>query len=139
MDVLLAPDVYVNASVALGSPPEKVVQRLFGKRNAKVAATPWIMERVRAMLAAIPEFRPDALDAQIKQIQGLVSVAADDGVFGPDAWEDALVAAAKGAKAERVITDHPDLLALASPAVEFISTESWLFEQSMPPPAPPGA
>ena len=30
--------------------------------------------------------------------------------FAPDAWDKALVASAKAAKATRVVTDHPDLL-----------------------------
>lgn len=138
MDVLLAPDVYVNASVALGSPPEKVVQRLFSSGKHRGTATPWIMERVRAMLSAVPEFKPDAVEAQVSRIESLVAVVKDARSFEPDEWEQALAEAAKKASTDRVITDHPDLLALNSSTVEFVSTEAWLLEQAMPPPPPAG-
>ena len=35
VDIILAPDVYVNASVALGSPPEQVVRRVLGKHKGE--------------------------------------------------------------------------------------------------------
>lgn len=137
MDVILAPDVYVNASVALGSPPEQVVQRILGKHKGQSATTPWILDRVAAILGAIPEFKKEAVDHQVSLIKGLVRVVTIEGEFGPDAWEAALAASARAAGAKRVITDHPDLIAKEAPKVEFISTEAWLFEQKMPPPPPP--
>lgn len=129
--------MYVNASVALGSPPEQVVQRILGKHKGQSATTPWILDRVAAILGAIPEFKKEAVDHQIAVIKGLVRVVAIEGEFGPDAWEEALAASARAAGAARVITDHPDLIGKETPKVEFISTEAWLFEQKMPPPPPP--
>ncbi|MGB5684111.1 MAG: hypothetical protein WBM47_19840, partial [Polyangiales bacterium] len=73
MDVVLAPDIYVNASVALGSPPERVVQRAFrGAGKPKTSA--WVMERVQSMLHALPEFKDDAVEQQMKTIRGLVEI-----------------------------------------------------------------
>jgi hypothetical protein len=137
VDVVLAPDVYVNASVALGSPPDKVVQRILGQKKGQSRTTPWILSRVAAMLGAVPEFKEDAVSKQVEVITSLVTVIDTPGEFGPDAWEPALHAAAKAADAKRVITDHPDLLESDSGDVEFISTEAWLLEQAMPPPPPP--
>jgi hypothetical protein len=137
LTVLLAPDVYVNASVALGSPPDKVVQRLLGQKKGSTRTTQWILDRVSAMLSRIPEFKPDAVVKQVDLIKSLVTVVDAPGAFGPDAWVDALSAAAKAANVKRVITDHPDLLAADGSSIEFISTEAWLLEQAMPPP-PPG-
>ena len=137
MNVLLAPDVYVNASVALGSPPDQVVQRVLGNKQHRSSATPWILDRVRAMLAAVPEFRQEAVDKQVALITQLVRVAEDGGNFDADNWGDALASAAKASQAKRVITDHPDLLEGEGGDVEFISTEAWLVEQAMPPPPPP--
>jgi hypothetical protein len=138
VDVLLAPDVYVNASVAPKSPPDQVVQRILGNHKGDSATTNWIMERVAAMLTQLPEFKPDAVDKQIELIKGFVKTVDADGEFGPDAWEGALKAAASAAGAKRVITDHPDLLEAEGDDVEFISTEAWLIEQKMPPPPPGG-
>ncbi len=138
MDVLLAPDVFVNASVALGSPPDKVVQRVLGGKNGKAATTPWILERVAAMLSAVPEFKKEAVDKQVELIKSLVDVLEVAGEHAAEDWRGALLAAAKEATARRVITDHPDLLEEDDAAVEFISTEAWLLEQAMPPP-PPGS
>ena len=138
MDVLLAPDVYVNASVAPKSPPDQVVQRILGNHQGESSTTDWIMDRAAAMLTAVPEFKPDAVAAQIELIKGFVKVVETDGEFGADAWEDALVAAAKVAGAKRVITDHPDLVDKEGAEVEFISSEAWIIEQKMPPPPPPG-
>ena len=136
MDVLLAPDVYVNASVAPGSPPDEVVQRILGKHKGESSTTEWILDRVAAMLAAVPSFKKEAVDPHLGLIKGLVKVVKPDGKHDANAWEDALAAAAKAAGAKRVITDHPDLLEKGS-KVEFISTEAWLLEQKMPPPPPP--
>ncbi len=138
MDVVLAPDVYVNASVALGSPPDKVVQRVLGENKGKSKATEWILDRVTAMLTATGSFKPDAVGQQIQLIRNLVQVVGKKDEHQPDDWEGALVAAAKSAGAKRVITDHPDLLAKETVQnVEFISTEAWLLERKMPPPPPP--
>ncbi len=137
MDVMLAPDVYVNASVALGSPPEQVVQRILGMHKGESTTTRWILDRVAAMLSAIPEFKKEAVDQQIALIKGLVKVVDTDGEHAPDAWQGALAAAAKAAGVSRVITDHPDLIEMEIPGVEFISSEAWLFEQKIPPPPPP--
>jgi len=139
MDIILAPDVYVNASVALGSPPEQVVRRVLGKHKGEGKTTEWIMSRVRQMLLSVPSFKADLVDQQLALIQEFVLLVQTEGKFGPDAWEDALVAAAHAAGAKRVMTDHPDLLQKElSDGVEFISTEAWLLEAGTPPP-PPGA
>jgi hypothetical protein len=138
LNIILAPDVYVNASVALGSPPEQVVRRVLGKGKGASKSSEWILTRVRSMLGSLPAFKSDALNAQMDLIRGLVQVATVTDDFGPDAWKEALIASAKAADAARVITDHPDLLALeTADGVEFISTEAWLLEAATPPPAPP--
>jgi hypothetical protein len=142
VDALLAPDVYVNASVAgVGLPPERVASRFLGELRGKSRSTPWILKRVAEMLTAHPDFKTDSVRPQIQAIRDAVDLIDDgsDGTFGADAWEQALVAAAKAAGASRVVTDHPDLLAKdAKDGVEFISCEAWLLESSTPPP-PPGA
>jgi glycerophosphoryl diester phosphodiesterase len=137
MNVLLAPDVYVNASVALGSPPEQVVQRVLGKQKNRSKATEWVLARVKHMLSALPEFKQDAVDQQLKLIRSLVDIVDDSSQFAPGEWEAALVAAAKKAGVKRVITDHPDLLDKEqSGGVEFVSSEAFLIELTTPPPAP---
>lgn len=135
MDVILAPDIYVNASVSLGSPPEHVVRRaLGGPARAKVSA--WVLERVESMLHALPEFKDDAVAQQMTAIRDLVEVVETDEFFIED-WAEALVALAKAAGVSRVLTDHPDLLAAAArQGVEFVSSDSWLVEQVAPPPPP---
>lgn len=136
MDVVLSPDVYVNASVALGSPPDKVVQRVLGQHPGECTVTPWIVERITAMLSAVDAFKPDAVAQQVARIKQLVKET-DDAAFDPNDWAGALVSAAKKANAKRVITDHPDLADQdAKDGIEFISTEAWLLEQAMPPPPP---
>ncbi len=138
MNTILAPDVYVNASVALGSPPEQVVRRVLGKGKGASKTSEWVLARVRSMLGSLPSFKADALDAQMGLIRGLVDVVAVAEEFGVDAWQKALIASAKAAGATRVITDHPDLLAVESEeGIEFISSEAWLLEAATPPPAPP--
>ena len=42
MDILIAPDVFVNASVAGGSPPEQVARRVLGK-EPKPKTTKWVL------------------------------------------------------------------------------------------------
>jgi hypothetical protein len=138
MDIVLGPDVYVNASVAPGTPPDKVVNRILGQKKAVAKASPWILDRVRAMLAATGVFKPDAVDKQIELIKGLVSIVDDPETFAPDAWAKALTALALQTGAKRVITDHPDLVESGgADGVEFISSEAWMLEQALPPPPPP--
>jgi len=137
MEIILAPDVFVNASVALGSPPEAVVQRVLGKDDVRAVSSEWILGRVRQMFSAMPEFKDDAVIAQMDLISGLVEVVDAEGEFGPEAWEEALVAVAKKASVTRVVTDHPDLLEMEdSDGVEFMSTEAWMIEVTTPPPPP---
>jgi hypothetical protein len=140
MDVVLAPDIYVNASVALGSPPEHAVRRAFegsGGGSGKPKASSWVIERVESMLHAMPEFKSDAVARQMATIRGLVDVVETGEHFIED-WDKALVALAKAAGLGRVLTDHPDLLASRSvDGVEFVSSDNWLGEQATPPP-PPG-
>ena len=138
MNVLLAPDVYVNASVALGSPPEQVVQRVLGRKEKKAKTTEWGLARVKHMLWALPAFKDDAVDQQLRLIRSLVDVLRDAAQFAPGEWEPALVAAAKSVGVKRVVTDHPDLLEKEqSGGVEFVSSEAFLLELAVPPPAPP--
>ncbi|MFW6052152.1 MAG: hypothetical protein ACODAU_13320 [Myxococcota bacterium] len=139
LDVILAPDVYVNASVAgVGLPPERVAQKVLGARRGECKSTPWILKRVAEMLTAHPDFKNDMLRQHIQTIRESVDLIDDPQEQPPDAWEQALTAAAKAAGASRVITDHPDLLAKeSSGGVEFLSCEAWLLEEGTPPPPPP--
>lgn len=137
MDIILAPDVYVNASVALGSPPEHVVRRVLG-HSQKHKTTEWVLARVEAMLHALPAFKEDAVNAQMKTIRGLVEVVEADEA-GPDEWEKALVAAAKAAGVDRVVTDHPDLADKdEAEGILFISSDAYMVELTTPPPPPGG-
>ena len=137
MDILIAPDVLVNASVALGSAPEKVVQRVLGKYKGETKTSEWVLQSARSMLSKIPEFRAEAVDTQIDTIRGFLDLVEVPGEFGPAAWEEALIALAKVAGVTRVITDHPDLLEMeTSDGIEFVSAEGWLLEFTTPPPAP---
>jgi pterin-4a-carbinolamine dehydratase len=135
MDVVLAPDIYVNASIALGSSPERAVRRAFGG-PVKPKTSIWVMERVESMLHALPEFKDDAVAQQMTTIRGLVDVIETKKFFIED-WNEALVALAEAAEVARVLTDHPDLLANNGKAgVEFVSSDDWLGEQLTPPPPP---
>lgn len=135
MDVVLAPDIYVNASIALGTAPERAVRRALGG-PVKAKASEWVLERVESMLRALPEFKNEAVDSQMKTIRSLVDIV-EHGDFFIEDWDLALVALARAAGVRRVLTDHPDLLADASGAgVEFVSSEAWLAEQATPPPPP---
>ncbi len=137
MDMILAPDVYVNASVAPGTFPDRVVQRVLGKHKGESSATEWVLARIESILQTLPEFKPEAIAQQVKLIRSLVKVIPDSSSFPADAWEKALVGAAKASKATRVVTDHPDLLAKeTSDGIEFVSSEAWLFEVTQPPPVP---
>lgn len=135
MDVVLAPDIYVNASIALDSPPEHVVRRaLSGPGKAKTSA--WVLERVESMLRALPEFKDDAVAQQMATIRSLVEVVESADHFIED-WREALVALAKAAGVKRVLTDHPDLLkSQGAEGVHFLSSDLWLVEQTAPPPPP---
>lgn len=138
VDIILAPDVYVNASVALGTPPEQVVQRVLGKHRGESKSSEWVLGRVQAMLSALPNFKPDAVKEQVELIRGLVQIVPTAQAHGAESWEEALVDTAKQAGVKRVVTDHPDLLSKeSSDGVEFLSSEQWLFEVTMPPPPPP--
>ena len=135
MDVVLAPYIYVNSSIALGSPPERAVRRAFGGPS-RPKASRWVLERVESMLHALPEFKDDAVAAQMATIRGLVDLV-DTAEFFIEDWDEALVALAKAAGVARVLTDHPDLLASKSiEGVEFVSSDHWLVEQRRPPPPP---
>lgn len=137
MDIILAPDVYVNASVAPGSSPDQVVQRVLGQHKGESQATEWVLARVAAMLGALPAFKHDAVKGQVDLIRSFVKVIPGAERFGADDWTQALVASAKAAKVTRVITDHPDLLKLEQAGgVEFISSDTWLLEVALPPPVP---
>lgn len=137
MDIILAPDVFVNASVAPGTPPDRVVQRVLGKHKGESTVTEWVLGRVQAMLEAVPAFKREAVKGQVDLIRTFVKVLPGASDFAPEAWEKALVANAKAAGATRVVTDHPDLLRVeSSQGIEFISTEAWLFEATQPPPMP---
>lgn len=138
LDIILAPDVYVNASVALGSAPDKVVQRILGQHKGESKTTEWILERVRAMLEAVPSFKKEAVENQLALIRDLVQVIDEPEKHDAADWEGGLVAAAKAAGAKRVITDHPDLLEKSSSGdIEFVSTDGWVIERTLPPPPPP--
>lgn len=137
VDIILAPDVYVNASVAPGTSPDRVVQRVLGQHRGESTATEWVLARIGSMLAALPAFKHDAIAAQVNLIRSFVKVIPGAESVAADAWREGLVASAKAAGVQRVITDHPDLLKLdASDGVEFVSTESWLLEVTTPPPVP---
>lgn len=139
VDTLLAPDVFVNASVAgAGLAPEQVVNRVLGNQDPRPKTTSWVLGRVEAMLGAHPNFKSDSLEPQMKLIRDLVEVVDLSDDFGPEQWPDALVASAKAVGAARVITDHPDLADKDEiEGIEFLSTDAWMVEQITPPP-PPG-
>lgn len=135
MDVVLAPDIYVNASVALGSAPDHAVRRALGGPG-KPKASVWVLERVESMLHSLPEFKDEAVAQQMTTIRRLVDVVETSDFFIED-WDQALVALARAAGVHRVLTDHPDLLASKSvQGVEFVSSNRWLGEQTTPPPRP---
>ena len=132
----LAPDIFVNASVALGSPPEHIARRVLvpGKR---IPSSVWVLERVEAMLSSIPEFKPDAVAQQMSTIREFVDVVELSETYGAEQWREALVAAAKASKSDRVVTDHPDLLEVDEvDGVRFVSSDAWMVEATMPPPPP---
>jgi len=88
------------------------------------------------MLHALPEFKDEAVAAQMKTIRALVEIVETGSHFIED-WDEALTALAKAAGLHRVLTDHPDLLALKrANGIEFVSSDRWLAEQATPPPPP---
>jgi hypothetical protein len=134
--VVLAPDIFVNASVALGSPPDQVARRVLGAKRYGNQTSEWVLARVEQMLKALPAFKAEAVEAQLDLIRGLVQIVTIPSLPA-EAWSEALVATARAAGARRVVTDHPDLLALEAQAgIEFMSSEAWLLEAATPPPAP---
>ena len=74
LDILLGPDVFVNASVALGSPPEQVARRVLGKPGSKPKTTKWVLSWIKALLDKTPGFKHEAVTAQMKTIEGLLEV-----------------------------------------------------------------
>ena len=97
MDVVLAPDIYVNASIALDSPPDRAVRRAFGGPGKPKTST-WVLERVQSMLHAVPEFKDEALAQQMATIRDLVEVVETQEHF-IEAWSEALGALAEAAGA----------------------------------------
>lgn len=138
LDILLGPDVFVNASVAAGTPPEHIARRVLGKPGAKPKSTNWVMAWTRALLAKAPGFKADAVDAQMKTIEGLLDVVEVKEKTPEGDWVKGLVASAKAAGLKRVVTDHPDLADKTEvDGIAFLSSEAWLVEQTTPPPPPP--
>jgi len=131
--------VYVNASVAGAVlAPTQVVNRVLGNKTSKSKTTEWVLARVEAMLGAHPNFKKDAVAPQVKLIRDLVEIVKTKQDYKPEQWREALVAVAKAAGVQRVLTDHPDL-ADQEPidGIEFLSTDAWMVEQITPPPPPP--
>lgn len=134
-DVLLAPDIYVNASVALGSAPEQVIRRVLGNVGKKHKTTSWVLAEVERLFLAIPSFKKEAVKPQMDLIRGLVEIVA---VEAANDWSGALVLSAKKLGCNRVVTDHPDFADVAeSQGIQFLSSDAWLLEQQTPPPPPP--
>jgi len=137
VDIILAPDVFVNASVAPGTAPDRVVQRVLGQHKGESRASEWVFARIESMLRAMPQFRDEAVAQQLKLIRSLVRAVPGVDGFEADAWDKAMTATAKAAGVERVVTDHPDLLRIENrDGIEFISSEAWLLEATTPPPIP---
>lgn len=138
MKILLAPDVYVNASVAgAGFAPAQVVDRVLGNKKARQKTTEWVLSTTAAMLGAHPHFKKEAVDPQMKLIRDLVDVVEPE-EHDPADWVESLVAAARAAEVGRVVTDHPDLADKDEhDGIEFVSSDAWMIEQQTPPPPPP--
>ena len=138
MDILIGPDVFVNASVALGSPPEHLARRVLGRPGGKPKTTPWVMHWTRALLSKAPGFKEDALNAHMSTIEGLLDSVEMKEKPPEGDWVQGLVASAKAAGLKRVVTDHPDLADKTEvDGILFLSSEAWLVEQTTPPPPPP--
>lgn len=137
MDILLGPDVYVNASVALGSTPEQVARRVLGKPK-KPKSTKWIFDWVEKLLSKAPGFKAESLKPQLDLIKGLVDMVDMKEKAPENDWVKGLVASAKAVGVKTVVTDHPDLADKTEvDGIRFLSTEAWLLEQTTPPPPPP--
>lgn len=138
MKILLAPDVYVNASVAgTGLAPEQVVNRVLGNKKMRQKTTEWVLSTTAAMLNAHPTFKKEAVEPQMKLIRDLVDIVEPD-EHDPHDWTESLVAAARAADVLRVVTDHPDLADKDEhDGIEFLSSDAWMIEQQTPPPPPP--
>ncbi|MCB9596403.1 MAG: hypothetical protein H6719_27015 [Sandaracinaceae bacterium] len=138
MKILLAPDVYVNASVAgAGLAPAQVVDRVLGNKKARQKTTEWVLTTTSAMLAAHPSFKKEAVEPQMKLIRDLVDVV-DSEEHDEHDWAESLLAAARAAEVARVVTDHPDLADKDEiDGIEFVSSDAWMIEQTTPPPPPP--
>lgn len=138
LDILLAPDVFVNASVAAGTPPEHIARRVLGKPDDKPKSTRWVMTWVHALLTKTPGFRADHVDAQMKTIESLCDIVEVQDKTPEGDWVQGLVASAKAAGLKRVVTDHPDLADKTEvDGIAFLSSEAWLVEATTPPPPPP--
>ena len=136
MDVLIGPDVFVNASVALGSAPEQVARRVLGKPGTNPKTTTWVLHWIGVLLEKAPGFKHDSVKAQVDLIKGLVDVV--ETKTDETDWTKGLVASAKAAGCKRVMTDHPDLADKTEvDGILFISSEAWLLEATTPPPPPP--
>jgi hypothetical protein len=138
VDILIAPDVFVNASVAGGSPPEQVARRLLGKPGPKPKTTRWVLKWVETLLGKTPGFKHEQVAAQLKLIEGLVEVVEVKGELAEGDWVKGLAGSAKAAGYPRVITDHPDLADQKEvDGIAFVSSDAWLVEATTPPPPPP--
>jgi hypothetical protein len=136
VDVLIGPDVFVNASVAPGTPPEQVARRVLGKPGKKPKTTTWVLKWIELLLAKTPGFKAESIKPQVDLIKGLVEVV--ETKTDETDWTKALVASAKAAGLKRVMTDHPDLADKTEvDGIQFLSTEAWLLEATTPPPPPP--
>ena len=137
LDIIPAPDVFVNASITQETAPDHVLRRLLSEPG-KVKSTEWILQRVASMLVATGHFKEDRVDEQMGLIRGLVDLVPLDAEFDGDDWAAALQAAATASGVSRVLTDHPDLLASdgGEGTVQYVSSEAWLVEQTTPPPMP---
>ncbi len=137
VDILIGPDVFVNASVAGGSPPEQLARRVLGKPK-KPKSTAWVLGWVERLLTKAPGFKAESLKGQVDLIKGLVEIVDVKGKLDDNDWVNGLLASAKAAGVKTVVTDHPDLADKAErDGVRFLSTEAWLLEQTTPPPPPP--
>ncbi len=138
VDILLAPDVFVNASVAAGTPPEHIARRVLGRPGEKPKTTRWVMTWTRAILSKVPDFKAEAVEAQMKTIEGLLDIVEVQDATPEGDWVKGLVASAKAAGLKRVVTDHPDLADKTEvDGITFVSSDAWLVEQTTPPPPPP--
>jgi hypothetical protein len=136
VDVLIGPDVFVNASVAPGTAPEQVARRVLGKPGQKPKTTTWVLKWIELLLAKAPGFKAESIKPQVDLIKGLVEVV--ETKTDETDWTKALVASAKAAGLKRVMTDHPDLADKTEvDGIQFLSTEAWLLEATTPPPPPP--